>query len=178
MVRATSIEKWTLTLFPLSPDQARLSMCTVIDGKADRDHISMMNKSKNTCTSCARNDKLCSDIILNPIIISTSDPMTPASVMLGRTAFTGVSCLKLSRLLCAITLTTKQTVHGTVKASVTMHQKETSVQKHVFRNGVHLGVGVGEEGLEAGEEILLMNGDIISLFGPAFFAYRIDLSWS
>ena len=163
-----------MTLSPLSPDQVR-EICTVIDGsKAEQDHIHMMN-NKFTCFSCASIGKGCSDIILDPITISTSDLMTPASVTLGRTAC-GVNCLKLSQVLCAITLTTKQTVHGTVTASVTMHQKETSVQKHVFRNGVYL--GVGEEGLEAGEEILLMNGDIISLFGPAFFAYRIDLSWS
>ena len=163
-----------MTLSPLSQEEARLSMCTVIDRKADQDHIRMMN-NKYTCFSCASIGKGCSDIRLDPITISTSDLTTPASVVLGRTAC-GVNCQKLSQRLCAITLTTKQTVHGTVTASVTMHQKETRVQKHVFRNGVYL--GVGEEGLEAGEEILLENGDIISLFGPAFFAYRIDLSWS
>ena len=121
------------------------------------------------CDYCKRKNIQCASENHQPISISSSDPG-----YLGRNRYTCINCLKISQDLGVVTLTPKTTDHGAVTANVTMHLKDATSKDDVFLNGKRFLT----DGVRAGDEVQLENDDIISLFGPTLFAYKVVLRLS
>ena len=91
---------------------------------------------------------------------------TNKAIVLGRNTTTGIKFVGLSRELCCVSLTNDVSSSSAPTASLTMKREEGTHK--VYLDGERLNVNIGSI-------VSLKDGQILSLYGPTSFAYRVKI---
>jgi len=143
----------TLTLVPLDKNECASALKKLKGCPPEQPHYlaPVPEKDQNTVRKT---------IILEEKEVANSHATSLEEVALGRSSVTGIKSILISRRLCTLAM------KGNV-ASIAMLKE--SEHHAVFLNGEPLEEPVGKE-------VELNDQDILSLYGPVDFAYRIQLS--
>ena len=143
----------TLTLVPMNKDECASALKKLKGYLPEQPDylVPVPEKDQNTVRKT---------IVLEENDVANSHATSLEEVALGRSSVTGIRSVLISRHLCNLAM------KGNA-ASITMLKE--SDQHAVFLNGEPLGAPVGN----ASD---LNDQDILSLFGPVDFSYRIQLS--
>ena len=91
---------------------------------------------------------------------------TNKAIVLGRNTTTGIKFVGLSRELCCVSLTNDVSSSSAPTASLTMKREEGTHK--VYLDGERLNGNIGSI-------VSLKDGQILSLYGPTSFAYRVKI---
>ena len=146
-----------LAMIPLNRDECASALKTLMGCPHDEPNYlaPVPEKDQNTFRKT---------IVLEEKDDANSHTTSLGNVTLGRSSVTGIRSTLISRKLCTLAIGFKG---ESARASITMLKE--SEHHAVFLNGEPL-----EE--PAGKEFELFDQDILSLYGPVDFAYRIQLS--
>ena len=158
---SSSVETtWTLKLLPMSREAA----AEALTKKGIR-----VPTEPNYLVTAKENEY---GIARKTITMSVSTPEKTEKVVLGRNKSTGIQWSTVSRQLCEINMVSpklEDTAAGpsiSTKVSISMLLKPGD--HALYHNGIELEVPVGVK-------ITLKDKDIICLYGPTGFAYRVEL---
>jgi hypothetical protein len=146
-----------LAMIPLNRDECASALNTLMGCPHEEpDYLAPIpEKDQNTVRKT---------IVLEEKDDANSHTISLDNVTLGRSSVTGIRSTLISRQLCTVAME----VEGkSARASITMLKE--SKYHAVFLNGEPLERPVGKE-------LELVDQDILSLYGPVDFAYRIQLS--
>ncbi len=145
-----------LTLTPMNRDECASSLMIMkLKGRPHEqpDYLSPVpEKDENQVRKTITLEKIEEDVVCESVALT-----------LGRSSTTGIKSTLISRGLCTVAMTEG----GTAAASVAMLKEPEG--HAVFLNGDPLNEPVGKK-------IKLYHDDILSLYGPAGFAYHVQLS--